>query len=64
VVKTKKKMLALSGCSLSYAVCAILNCNQWPVRHYHIFLHHLINGNTFGKALLNTKLYFLHKFVF
>jgi hypothetical protein len=35
--------------------CTILYWHKWPVCLCYIFMHYLINGTIFGKALLNIK---------
>jgi hypothetical protein len=37
---------------------ALLYCHLWPVPHYSIFPHYLINNTIFGKTLLNMKYVF------
>jgi len=44
--------------SLRHGACNahVPYCHMWPVRHYNIFPHYLINGTIFGnKMLLNIK---------
>ena len=47
-------------CRLSYPACHLHApyCILWPSRLYSIFLHHLINGTTVDKKLLNIKYLF------
>jgi hypothetical protein len=40
------------------SACAILYCRLWPLWHYRIFPHYLINGAIFGKKLLSIKCVF------
>jgi hypothetical protein len=39
----------------SHLYCAILYCNLWPVWHYHIVPHYLINGTIYGKKCTEHK---------
>jgi hypothetical protein len=55
-------------CSHSYPACNAHTpyCHLWPVRHYNIFPHYLINWKFFEKKnywLPNVIFYFLCKFV-
>jgi hypothetical protein len=58
VFSGKYYILWVSVYSLGYPACNshAPYCHLWPVRHYYIFPHYLINGTIFGKKkLLNTN---------
>ena len=39
----------------------VLYCRMWPVRLYHIFPHSVINGQIFGKNVMETRFRFSAK---
>jgi len=47
-------------CSLRYPACNahVPYCHLWPVQHYNICPHFLINGTIFKKQLLNIEYMF------
>jgi hypothetical protein len=60
VVVGKSNDFILSVCLQPYLystqiTCAALYCLLWPVRFYHIFELHLINGTIFGQRTLMLK---------
>jgi len=57
VEKTMSITYSAGVCSLSCLACEERKpyCHLWPVRLYHIFLHSVTYGTTFGKKALNIK---------
>jgi hypothetical protein len=66
-ISDKYYIFRMYVCGLSYPVCKAHEPNyivMWPVWLYHIFSLYLINGMTFGKKLLITKIVLIVSTIF